>query len=559
MLNRHFLASSALGFLLAACASPTHSPASRYCKPTDSCWPNRAEWEELATSLKGGLEKPQPSSGTHNPYALEDESGATESKGWLGAWSAAPSTYAVAAENAQDVAAAVNFAREHRLKLVIKSTGHDYLGRSSAPDSLLVWTHPMREIKVTDSFVPTGCSNKGVPAVSLGAGTRWLEAYHEVTVIHHRYVQGGGCASVGTSGGFMQGGGFGSWSKKYGIAAANMLEAEVVTADGKVLIANSCQNQDLFWALRGGGGGTFGVVSRVTLQTYPLPKQFGSVNGSLSATSDDDFKRLLRRFLLFMSHHLNNSHWGEQVRVTAHNSIELSLVFDGITADAAKEDFDSLQKWVDKLPDHVKMKTHFHDFPAEKMWDYKFFRESAPKAIKEDDRPGQPEDMFWWSGDDAQIGAYWYAYASRWIPARSLEDRNLANALFEASRHHGFSLHLNKGQAGASQEAVQRGKDTAMNPAVFDAAALLIMGASADGTPDPAEGAKQKSAVDAAMALIRKATPESGSYSNEADYFEPNWQQSFWGDNYARLLEIKHKVDPKGLFQCHHCVGSDEP
>jgi FAD/FMN-containing dehydrogenase len=55
---------------------------------------------------------------------------------------------------------------------------------------------------------------------------------------HGRYVQGGGCASVGAAGGFLQGGGFGSWSKKYGIAAASLLEAEVVTADGRVVIVN---------------------------------------------------------------------------------------------------------------------------------------------------------------------------------------------------------------------------------------------------------------------------------------------------------------------------------
>src|SRR5205823_7050238 len=121
------------------------------------------------------------------------------------------------------------------------------------------------------AFVPQGCAVPASPAVTVEAGTRWLEAYQEVTVRGGRYVQGGGCTSVGAAGGFMQGGGFGSWSKRYGIAAASLLEAEVVTADGEVLVANACQNQDLFWALRGGGGGTFGVVTRVTLETHELP------------------------------------------------------------------------------------------------------------------------------------------------------------------------------------------------------------------------------------------------------------------------------------------------
>src|SRR5271156_563012 len=92
--------------------------------------------------------------------------------------------------------------------------------------------------------------------------------------------------------GLILGGGFGSWSKQYGMAAASLLEAEVVTADGDVKIANSCSNPDLFWALKGGGGG-FGVVTRVTLRTHALPEFFGGVFATIQATSDDAARRLI--------------------------------------------------------------------------------------------------------------------------------------------------------------------------------------------------------------------------------------------------------------------------
>src|SRR5262249_49542708 len=250
----------------------------------------------------------------------------------LGAWDAATSAYAVVGEDAADIQAAVDFARRHRLRLVVKGTGHDYLGRSNAPDSLLVWTHEMRQVSVDDAFVPRGgaAAEAGVPAVSVGAGARWIEAYQEVTVKHGRYVQGGGCTSVGAAGGFMQGGGFGSWSKKYGIAAASMLEAEVVTADGKLLVANACQNQDLFWALRGGGGGTFGVVTKVTLMTHPLPSHFGFVLGTIVARSDAAYRELIGEFLRFYVERLHNESWGEQVQVRADNTLELSMSFAGM-------------------------------------------------------------------------------------------------------------------------------------------------------------------------------------------------------------------------------------
>ena len=143
-----------------------------------------------------------------NPYAIEDDPGAFHTTGWLGAYDAGHSPVAVAARRAADIAAAVDFARDNGQGLVIKGTGHDYLGRSSAPGSLLVWTHHMRDITVHDAFIPAGCGGPGVPAITVGAGTRWLEAY-QAAAGQGRYVQGGGCTSVGAAGGFTQGGGFG--------------------------------------------------------------------------------------------------------------------------------------------------------------------------------------------------------------------------------------------------------------------------------------------------------------------------------------------------------------
>ncbi len=479
-----------------------------------------------------------------NPFYLQDHPGGTQSAGWLGAWNAAASAYAVAAEDAADIVASVNFARQNRLRLVIKGTGHDYLGRSNAPDSLLVWTHKMRRVSIHDAFVPRACpaTQASNPAVSLEAGTRWLEAYQEVTVKHGRYVQGGGCTTVGAAGGFMQGGGFGSWSKKYGIAAASMLEAEVVTADGKLLMANGCQNQDLFWALRGGGGGTFGIV---TLKTHPLPSYFGAVEGSIVAKDDAAFKQLLERFLLFYRESLSNEHWGEQVRARRNNSLQLSLVFEGITAKEAEEVWQPFRDWIERNGDTFSMKVNSFQIPGDRMWNHAYLKEHVPSAIERDPRTDQPANQFWWAGDGEQVSTYWYAYQSRWVPLDLFEGANaktFAASLFEASRHWSVALHFNKGQAGASAEAVQHGRETSMNPGVYKAAALIIVAASAPAfpgvpghEPDNAEGEVARARVAAAMKFIRDVTPGAGSYVNEADYFEPNWQQEFWGENYQRL------------------------
>jgi FAD/FMN-containing dehydrogenase len=562
------------------------APASRFCRPDQSCWPTAADWERLRSTLVGKLEQPrspllpcekEPTgpacaaalTDLRNPYYIEDQPGGTESTGWLGAWSAAVSPYAVAAETAADVVAAVNFAREHKLKLVVKGTGHDYLGRSNAPDSLLVWTHNLRQITVQDAFVGRGCekTQAGVPAVSVGAGTRWIEAYTEVTVKHGRYVPGGGCTSVGAAGGFTQGGGFGSWSKKYGTAAASMLEAEVVTADGKLVVANACQNQDLFWALRGGGGGTFGVVTKMTLMTHPLPNYFGFFKGSIAAKNDGAFKELLEEFLRFYRKSLNTEAWGEQVHVRGDNSLELSLAEAGLSTKQVEEVWKPFRAFIDAHPERFTMKAQAITVPATKWWNAEYIRQLAPGVIEADSRPGAARDRFWWSDDRGQVSIYWSSYQSRFIPLDRFEGANaksFAESLFLASRHHAVDFHFNKGQAGASVDAVTRGRQTSVNPAVYQAAALVIVADGGDGypgvaghEPNLAKAEAGRAKVNAAMKPIRAATPGAGSYVNEADYFEPDWQKAFWGENYPRLLAIKRKWDPEGLFTCHHCVGSE--
>ena len=152
-----------------------------------------------------------------NPYYLGDEVGLTQSLGWVGAWTSEPSVYAVAAKTTNDVVAAVNFARTNNLRLVVKGGGHSYQGTSNAANSLLIWTRHMNAIVSHDAFVGAGCAGNAEPqpAVSIEPGAYWRQAYDAVTAKGGRYVQGGGCMTVGVAG-LILGGGFGSFSKAYG-------------------------------------------------------------------------------------------------------------------------------------------------------------------------------------------------------------------------------------------------------------------------------------------------------------------------------------------------------
>jgi FAD/FMN-containing dehydrogenase len=504
-------------------------------------------------------------SGLRNPYWIEDQPGGYHTVGWFGAYDPEVSAYAVAAETSADIAAAVRFARDRGLRLAVKGTGHDYLGRSRAAGSLMIWTHRMREVTVHDSFVPAGSpvGEAGVPAITVAAGTRWLEAY-QALLPHGRYVQGGGCVTVGAAGGFIQGGGFGSLSRRYGTAAGNMLEAEVVLASGEIVTANAVQHPDLFWALRGGGGGTFGVACRLTLRTYPAPRTLGRVSGIIAASSDADFRRLLGRLALVLPS-LCDDHWGENITLAGANVAEFGLLAVDLPDERLQALWAPFLDWVTAQPDAYRCGVSAATMPFN-MWDREARGRRAPDSMCHDDRPGAPLGLFWNAQNQLEVSWYLHAYQSQWLPRRLLDTPDaFAETLFRASRPLGIRLDFNKALSGAGAGALARDRTTAINPVVFDAAALALCVSweqyAYPGVPghepDVMLAEAGRRAVGEVMDVIRAAAPDAGSYVNETDYHQPDWQRSFWGDNYTRLLEIKHAYDPGNLFRVHHGVGSE--
>jgi hypothetical protein len=167
-----------------------------------------------------------------------------------------------------------------------------------------------------------------------------------------------------------------------------------------------------------------------------------------------------------------------------------------------------------------------------------------------------------------QAAQFLHGYQSAWLPASLLHSEGgekLTDALFAASRHWSLSLHFNKGLAGAPSDVIASARDTAINPAALDACALIICGAEGPPAypgiqghePDLAAARRHAGSIRNAMNEVRKIVQNAGSYVAESDFFEEAWQRSFWGANYARLLAVKDKYDPSGLFFVHHGVGSE--
>ncbi|HEY2751507.1 FAD-binding protein [Phenylobacterium sp.] len=504
-----------------------------------------------------------------NPFFIGESVALTQTLGWTDAWTSKPSEYAVAAETSADVAAAVKFASKHNLRLVVKGGGHSYLGGSNAPDSLLIWTKPMRAVEVHQAFTPQGCAGRVAPqpAVSVGAGAIWLDAYEAVTTKAGRYVQGGGCTTVGVAG-LVQGGGFGSFSKGFGTGAAGLLEAEIVTADGVVRVANACTNPDLFWALKGGGGGTFGVVTRLTLLTHDLPPFFGAVNADITASSDAAYRALVEQLLTFYRTSLMNPHWGEQIRFSPKRRLSISMVFQGLDQAGAQATWRPFFDWVSaRAADYTLSKPQVLAIPAKLFWNGALLK-AVPGVVRSDNRPGGRNENFFWEGDAGQVGQVVHTYQSTWLSQQLLEPARqpaLVDALIHAGDGWSVSLHCNKGLAGAPAEALARTRETAMNPAVLDAFALAITGGEEPPAypgikghePNDGGGRIAAKVVRAAWAPLSALPAKPASYLSETDYFEADWQAAFWGDHYPRLKEIKRRYDPDGLFFVHHSVGSE--
>ena len=157
---------------------------------------------------------------------------------------------------ANDVGATLSFVRQSGAGLAIRSGGHCFAGRSST-DGIVIDVSPMNAVSVADGIA------------TVGAGARLGDVYDALEA--HGVTIAGGCGpSVGIAG-LALGGGLGVLGRRYGLTCDQLLGAEVVLADGRVVECDDDRDPDLFWALRGAGAGQFGVITALALRTVPAP------------------------------------------------------------------------------------------------------------------------------------------------------------------------------------------------------------------------------------------------------------------------------------------------
>ncbi len=248
MKRREFLtlcASGALSGLLAACGNGSSTSGAATPTPSQQPSPTAPDWSGLARSLQGTLVRP---GSPQYPTARQIFSPRFDSVQPAGiAYCASPA----------DVQTCLAFVQRYGLPLAIRSGGHSYAGYSTTTGLVLDVTR-MNAVKVDAS----------AGTATIGAGTRLIDVYSALAR-KGLALPAGSCPTVGVAG-LTLGGGAGVLDRKFGLTCDNMLAAQVVTADGRALTCDASHNPALFWALRGGGGGNFGVVTSFTFQVHPV-------------------------------------------------------------------------------------------------------------------------------------------------------------------------------------------------------------------------------------------------------------------------------------------------
>ncbi|KAH8728568.1 hypothetical protein GQ44DRAFT_674864 [Phaeosphaeriaceae sp. PMI808] len=434
----------------------------------------------------------------------------------------------IQAATVSDIQSGINFARNDYLRLVVKNTGHDFAGKSVGYGALSIWTHDLKNIQYFDNYVDDS-GYKG-PAIKAGAGVLAFELYRFATQLGVVAVASAG-QTVGVFGGYIQGGGHSPLSSMYGMAADHVLGFEVVTPFGDFVTANSTSNQDLFWALRGGGGSTFGVVTSVTIKVYrDMPVATASWTLESSKIGKDKFWAGIKAFF---DRAIDNVDAGSSSYFTVTPSGQ-NFIFVMQAVFAPNKTSSQLNTLL--APYFTKLTSQNIPF-SPKITEYRSFYPAWQSAF-----PLERSDVS-------------QAISSRLIPRSNFASETGRNTTFAVLRQ---TVESGLFLIGTNIATRGTNPDNAVNPAFRSSIYNIITAMLIDPSSSAAIISSARSAfTNGTMLKWRNITPNSGAYLNEADRLEPDWQKSFWGDNYSRLLAIKKEMDPRDNFWAHHAVGSE--
>lgn len=511
-----------------------------FCQPQMSCWPTEAEFEELENSLSGGADSVSYSNldktGYNERFAIPNKPGVI-----------------VYVKSAKDVQKTLLFAKKYGIDLSVRTSGHDFMGRCVKKGSLQINLSKMKSLtmNVNDSSSDTGAS------VTADVGNTWKDVYAEVDK-HGRVVIGGSSETV-SMGGYTLGGGHSPISRSLGLAVDAVLEMTVVLANGDIAVVTSTgtttedvngvktsdSNTDLFWALRGGGGSTFGILTQLKIKAYDAPEAYSTFSCTWPYLKQNDDSTVYGIEVLKKFNEVYptlSSKFGGYLIITnpqrsdfaAHHqgSVLMSFRYFGKQSDAEP----AMQAFVDFHPEWRAEYGPYYGYCG--FSNYSTFWDQQ-KTVKD-------------------LGSYYYSYIFGILIQSGGFNDNMANTV---NKH---ILEIAEKKTSVTCTCILLGghmadysaSSSSINP--YYRSSQMSLGC---GTGWPASLNQYASLIMEYMQPFKNDLKKlgQGMYFNEAGEGVSDWKEQYWGTHYDRLLEIKKTVDPNNTFTCLECVGSDLP
>eukprot|EP00299_Pterocystis_sp_00344_P006820 c1897_g1_i1.p1 GENE.c1897_g1_i1~~c1897_g1_i1.p1 ORF type:complete len:679 (-),score=152.43 c1897_g1_i1:41-2077(-) len=547
------------------------APPKLYCRFGEPCWPSSEEILELKNSLdpqnprifKFDIETQPPNSPTvegtpdfqalyglgvdglqavytrptqgltcGNPDALESSEemqfcASTTRNVPYENWTPGIVVFPLTVEHIQ---LAVRFAVEHNMCIMVAGTGHDFQNRHSCEDGFFIRTNFFKSIEFDlDDKKDFGHSEGNV---KFGAGVVWAEAHTAVAKVG-RYIASGWSPTVGVIG-WSIGGGRGPFTPSKGYGVDNILEADIVIANGDLLTVNRKHHSDLFWALLGGGGSTWGVITSITVRTHLTPKEGMSyIRATFGASLCEDGIAGLQLFLSAAQNFILNLdiRFGGYFNFNTARSEEVGgcggywySVFSTAYLGSVDEATQALESFgYEPVEFEVSPLSNWAEFIKAAKTDY-----ITPTTS--------------WAPSDVLTGGI----TSVVVPREGIESGAVFERVFQQL------LKCTQTPTGVCYSAEQ---------VFFDMTGY-------EGSPNSRNNAISDGFRNAMVLYISLAFKSElnqfyalgqNSYFSESAYEMDNWQNRYWGNKFQRLMSVKQKYDPTEVFWCRHCVRPGVP
>jgi len=415
--------------------------------------------------------------------------------------------------SAADIALALAFAQQNRLAVTARSGGHGYTGDSTTT-GLVIDVGPMDSIVLVDG------------QATIGAGAKLVDIYDQLSS-QGVCIPSGSCETIGIAG-ITLGGGIGVLDRAYGLTCDSLVSAQVVLADGSIVACDANQHADLFWALRGGGGGNFGIVASLTFETF-------ATRDLTSFSADFAWADAARVFAAWQAwpQVLPDTAWSGLVLGTTgvaggDPAIELSGIFIG-------SDADFLPIWNQFLADAGATPTS-HDIRTAPFRDT-MLAGCGGLGVSQCHLPRD--------SSDGQVRRNSFVAASDFfdaaLPAEGIQAMLAAVAAQQASQPLVVIMDLMGGAiARVAPDATAFVHRRALFSAQYYIPGPLGM---------PASQVAAARAVTTGMRGGMSAWSSGEAYQNYLDPQLENWQAAYYGANLARLAQVKKAYDPNQVFK----------